>query len=308
VDTVVFDKTGTLTHDRLALSEVRVRDGVSASHALEWAAGLAQASLHPVSRAVVQAWQTRHPDLPVPTWAAIEEHAGQGMSGISPTRGLLRLGSAAFCGWPAPAVQPTTAPQAHLCDAQGWLATLVFDEGVREDAAAAIATLHREGITPWLLSGDRLEAATRVAQQVGIHPMHVIASASPEDKLRELVSLQTQGHRVAMVGDGLNDGPVLARAHASFALGSAAPLAQAQSDVVIQSGRIQDVVSSLQQARATMRVVRQNLVWALGYNAVSVPLALAGYMPPWAAGLGMAISSFLVIGNALRLNRNDTKS
>jgi Cu2+-exporting ATPase len=122
--------------------------------------------------------------------------------------------------------------------------------------------------------------------------------------LQELVGLQAKGHRVAMVGDGLNDGPVLARANTSFALGTAAPLAQAQSDYVIQGGAVIEVVNALVQARSTMRVVRQNLVWAAGYNTVSVPLALMGYMPPWLAGLGMAVSSFWVIGNALRLNRS----
>jgi Cu2+-exporting ATPase len=118
--------------------------------------------------------------------------------------------------------------------------------------------------------------------------------------------LQGQGQRIAMVGDGLNDGPVLARADTSFALGHAAALAQAQSDYVIQGGRLMDVVHTLQQARQTMRIVRQNLIWAASYNAVSVPMALVGWMPPWAAGLGMALSSFLVIGNALRLSSKDT--
>jgi P-type Cu2+ transporter len=106
-----------------------------------------------------------------------------------------------------------------------------------------------------------------------------------------------------MVGDGLNDGPVLARADTSFALGHAAPLAQAQSDYVIQSGRLMDVVHTLVLARATLRTVRQNLLWAAIYNAVCVPLALVGWMPPWLAGVGMAASSLLVIGNALRLSR-----
>jgi Cu2+-exporting ATPase len=136
---------------------------------------------------------------------------------------------------------------------------------------------------------------------------HVVAGATPENKLTELAALQNKGHRVAMVGDGLNDGPVLARANTSFALGTAAPLAQAQSDFVIQGGMLIEVPNTLTQARFTMRVVRQNLAWAATYNAVSVPLALMGYMPPWAAGLGMAISSFWVIGNAVRLNQTKTE-
>ena len=107
-----------------------------------------------------------------------------------------------------------------------------------------------------------------------------------------------------MVGDGLNDGPVLARADTSFALGHAAPLAQAQSDYVIQGGQVMDVVLTLRQARSTMRIVRQNLIWAALYNAVAIPLALVGWMPPWLAGLGMAGSSLLVIANALRLASN----
>jgi len=178
----------------------------------------------------------------------------------------------------------------------------VFQEGLRDDAAAAVAALRDLGVRTWLLSGDREAAATQVGRAVGVD--EVIAGASPEQKLAELVALQASGHRVAMVGDGLNDGPVLARADTSFALGHAAPLAQAQSDFVIQSGQVMDVVLTLRQARATMRIVRQNLVWAAAYNAVAVPLALVGWMPPWLAGLGMAASSLLVIGNALRLAAN----
>ena len=113
--------------------------------------------------------------------------------------------------------------------------------------------------------------------------------------------MQARGWRLAMVGDGLNDGPVLARADTSFALGHGAPLAQAQSDCVIQGGRVMDVALTVQQARATLRIVKQNLAWAALYNAVSIPMALVGWMPPWLAGLGMAGSSLLVILNALRL-------
>jgi len=211
---------------------------------------------------------------------------------------VLRLGSAPFAGL-APQQALSALPQAHLADEQGWMATFEMEEGLRDDAVQAVAELRALGIRTWLLSGDRREAAERVAGLVGVDG--TMAEASPERKLEELMALQSQGWRVAMVGDGLNDGPVLARADVSFALGHGAPLAQAQSDFVIQGGQVMDVVASLRLARDTMRVVRQNLIWAALYNAVSVPLALVGWMPPWLAGLGMALSSLLVIVNALRL-------
>jgi len=214
----------------------------------------------------------------------------------------VRLGSAAFCGTEPPAALNPGAPAVHLADAQGWLASFELQEGLREDAAAAVAALRAQGVQTWLLSGDREAAAQQVAGLVGVD--HVIAGASPEQKLAEITALQARGLKVAMVGDGLNDGPVLARADTSFALGHAAPLAQSQSDFIVQGGKVMDVVCTLAQARATLRTVRQNLLWAGAYNLVSVPLALMGYMPPWLAGLGMAASSLLVIGNALRLARH----
>jgi Cu2+-exporting ATPase len=188
-----------------------------------------------------------------------------------------------------------------VADASGWLATIDLSEGVREDAAQAVAALKALGISTHLLSGDRAHAAQGVAARVGVD--HVVAQATPEAKLAHVKALQAQGWRVAMVGDGLNDGPVLAAADTSFALGHAAPLAQAQSDFVIQGGAVMDVVNAVVLSRRTLRVVRQNLWWAAAYNAVFVPMALFGWMPPWLAGIGMATSSLWVIGNAMRLSR-----
>ena len=198
-------------------------------------------------------------------------------------------------------VGTSDGPRAYLSDEQGWLATFELEEQLREDAITAVSALRQQGIRTLLLSGDREGAARLVAGDLGIH--EVIAGATPEHKLAEVVRLQQNGRTLAMVGDGLNDGPVLARANTSFALGHAAALAQAQSDYVIQGGRLMDVVDTLQQARDTMRIVRQNLIWAAVYNAISIPLAMVGWMPPWLAGLGMAGSSFLVIANAARLAR-----
>lgn len=302
IGAVVFDKTGTLTHDRLLLRSVRVREGVHRDQALAWAAALGRGSLHPVSRALVQAQEGNA--VALPEVRNVSELAGKGLQASDLTGQPLRLGSADFCGVQDDMQNPgdEAVPRVHLADGTGWLATFELEEGLREDAAVAVRQLKAMGIRTWLLSGDRKSAAREVGNRVGVD--QVIAGASPEQKLAEVVRLQEQGIRVAMVGDGLNDGPVLARADTSFALGHAAPLAQAQSDFVIQGGQVTDVVRTLMLAQRTMRVVRQNLLWAASYNAVAIPLALVGWMPPWLAGLGMAASSLLVIVNALRLAAN----
>jgi Cu2+-exporting ATPase len=311
INAVVFDKTGTLTHDRLVLSHVYTRPGVSREQALQWAGAMAAGSLHPVSRAMALAAAASgdavQNDLSkLDALTDITELAGQGMQALRADGTRLRLGSSTFCGVDGlGADQPNErgelgdSPRVFLSDEQGWMASFDLQEGLREDAQAAVTALRAMGVQTWLLSGDREAAAQQVGQAVGVD--HVIAGASPEQKLAEVIALQAQGLKLAMVGDGLNDGPVLARADTSFALGHAAPLAQAQSDYVIQGGQVMDVVLTLGQARATLRIVRQNLVWAALYNLVCVPLALLGFMPPWLAGLGMAGSSLLVIGNALRL-------
>ncbi len=298
---VIFDKTGTLTHDRLQLVRVDVRAGITRDEALALAVSLAKGSLHPVSRALTQAAPAGSPGAP--PLSHVQELAGKGLTGQRADGTWMRLGSAAFCEVQASVVhREDGAPCAYLADGQGWIATFVLSEALREDAIAAVASLRALGIQTWLLSGDRDKAAREVGERVGVD--HVIAGASPEQKLGEVARLQSEGLQVAMVGDGLNDGPVLARADTSFALGHAAPLAQAQADYVIQSGQVLDVVRTLHLARATMRTVRQNLLWAALYNLTAVPLALVGWMPPWLAGLGMALSSLLVIANALRLASN----
>ncbi len=302
VDTVVFDKTGTLTQDRLHLQTVFTRSGVSREQALQLAAVLGGASRHPLSRALVAE------GAEAPAGAVLQEAAGQGVTAEWPDGRRFRLGSARFLGladdaWPAGGPAPE-APVAHLADERGWLASFVFEEALRPDARLTIARLQALGLRTHLLSGDRLPAARRVALATGVDSLR--AQATPEDKLAEVLALQAEGRHVAMVGDGLNDGPVLARADTSFALGHAVPLAQARSDFVVQGNRLADVADTLLLARATLRTVRQNLAWAAAYNAVCVPLALVGWMPPWLAGLGMAASSLFVIGNALRLARRST--
>ena len=300
VDTVVFDKTGTLTRDGLAVTSVRTRAGISAQEATALAAALASQSLHPASRAVAAHARSDHslPDL-----VDVREHIGSGVSGqlLQPTAGItspLRLGSASFCGLEA---SGAGTPQVHLSDATGWVATFTLAEDIRTDAAQSVTALQQAGVTVALLSGDHPGAVQRVAGAVGIGD--ATGACSPDDKLRHLQALQAQGHRVAMVGDGLNDGPVLAAAHASFAFGLAVPLARARADFVVLGDQLARIPQTLRLAHQSLRIVRQNLLWAAAYNLVCIPLALAGLLPAWLAGLGMALSSLLVVLNAARLAR-----
>ena len=308
IDTVVFDKTGTLTHGSMALQSVQVRKGLLAPDALAMAAALAQHSLHPASKALALAAVKTPTDAldaaaPSAAWVCdrVTESAGQGLSGTAQGGAgeplTLRLGSAAFCGV---APHPGDGLHIYLCDAQGWMATFSMQEHVRAQAPEVVTALQAAGVAVHLLSGDRSTAVLQVAALTGIAQAR--GDCSPTDKLRYLQALQQAGHTVAMVGDGLNDGPVLAGAHVSFALGQAVPLAQARSDFILRSGQLTEVYTTLQRARKTVRIVRQNLWWALLYNAACVPLAVLGWLPAWLAGLGMASSSLLVVLNALRLS------
>ncbi len=313
IDMVVFDKTGTLTRDTMGVASVQSRADCAAEQALALAAALAQHSLHPVSKALSVAWKkscAANAEEGAPTAPGrvtdVQEIMGQGVSArvhaqfsaLAPTQAsAVRLGSAAFCGV---AASPAQGMQVFLSDERGWLATFDLHEQVRDDAQQCVRELLADGIEVRLLSGDLPAAVQRVAKLTGIALAQ--GGCAPQDKLAYLRQAQQQGHRVAMVGDGLNDGPVLAGAHVSFAVGLGVPLALAQADFVILGGHLMGVAQTLRQSRRTLRVVRQNLWWAAAYNALCVPMAIAGWLPAWVAGLGMAASSLLVVLNALRLS------
>lgn len=304
VKVVVFDKTGTLTRDSMRVGAVHTRAGLSASQALGMASALARHSLHPVSKTLASAATADHADS---VWQCpgVTEIPGQGVSGIVRSTGsqldpgtTLRLGSAAFCG-----VDPMDGERlcSYLSDETGWLATFELEEELRPQARQTVEALEAQGLQVHLASGDIPASVVRTASLVGIK--QVQAQCTPDDKLAYLQRLQKDAFVVAMVGDGLNDGPVLAGANVSFALGHAAALAQAKADFVILGEQI-DAVAMAHRLSARMRaVVRQNLGWSLLYNAACIPLAVLGYLPAWLAGLGMAGSSLLVVLNALRLAR-----
>ena len=305
IDTVIFDKTGTLTETAMRLTAVQTRSGVPADNALQWAASLARHSLHPVSRALVSSAG----EFSALALANVKEFSGLGLEALfdksvpqaEGLSGFLRLGSGSFCGVDTAS---NTRARVYLADGQGWLATFEFDETLRPDAIRAVAAMQARGVAVYMLSGDTQEAAGRVAVQLGIQ--NVQGHCMPQTKLALMQALQAEGHKVMMVGDGLNDGPTLAAAHVSVAIGAAVPLAQAQSDFVIPGAQLFMLPAMLGQAKSTLRIVKQNLVWAAVYNATCVPLALGGFLPAWLAGLGMALSSLLVMANAARLSRLKT--
>jgi Cu2+-exporting ATPase len=305
VDTVIFDKTGTLTNEDFSLQHIATRNAIDTDQALAWAAALAQHSLHPVSRSLLRAVGDKANTAVV--LGNVKEFAGQGVQATlrqsSEIPGLeirkeLRLGSAAFCGV---ALKTSEVLQAILSDQDGWLATFEFAETPREEAAATLRALEDLGLRIRILSGDGQASVSQLASR--LHIADAMGACSPEEKLKQVKLEQAQGHRVAMVGDGLNDGPVLAGADVSFALGQALPLAQSKADFVFMASNLKPLVATIRLSQQTMQIVRQNLIWAAIYNFACVPLAMLGYLPAWLAGLGMACSSLGVVLNAMRLSK-----
>lgn len=302
LDRIVFDKTGTLTEDRLALADTRLLPLAQAhdSAVLQArAVSLARHSNHPLSRALAAA---AGPDDHTP-WRVVREHPGRGLEAEDVHGTVWRLGSPAWVGGTQMPAGEGARPGLWFGQpGVPWIA-FEFDEVLRADAAATVRELQAAGLRVDILSGDQAPRVARVASQLKVDAHR--GAATPQDKLAWVRAAQQAGHRVAMVGDGLNDAPVLASADVSFALAHGAGVrvgqAQAHADAVLLSPRLGDVAQARRIACHALRVVRQNLAWAAAYNAVCIPLALGGHLPPWAAGLGMALSSLAVVLNAQRV-------
>ena len=289
IDTVVFDKTGTLSVPRGRL-RVESFAGLDDAHALRIAAALERDSAHPLAIAFHAASLADHV-----TASGVVEHPGAGIEGSVDGRHW-RIGRAGF------------AAAAHGDDGSIWLgdgerasARFVFEESARVDAASTVAALHALGIASELASGDGEAAVARFAEKIGV--ARAQSRLSPEAKLAHVRDLQAHGHVVAMVGDGINDGPVLAGADVSFALGDGNALAARAADLVLATPTLLRIPQAIVLARRTRAVIRQNLMWALLYNLLALPAAALGMVSPWQAALGMALSSLLVTANALRLAR-----
>jgi Cu2+-exporting ATPase len=281
VDTVVFDKTGTLTEPLLALA------GDPDPADLREAASLAVSSRHPLARSLVAASGA------VVAADGVVEHPGHGLS-----CGAVRLGSRTFCGEGDAAA---AGPELWLARPDRPPVRFCFNERSRVDAASVIAQLRGMGLTLKLISGDRTEAVRPIAAELGIQDW--IACCSPVDKVALVEGLRAQGRRVLMVGDGMNDSPALAAASVSASPATAADVSQTVADLVFQGVRLQPVVIALRTARRARRVMQQNLALSIGYNAIMVPLAIAGWVTPWLAAAAMSSSSLLVMANSLRLHK-----
>ncbi|MGH6648266.1 heavy metal translocating P-type ATPase [Aquabacterium sp.] len=297
MDVLFIDKTGTLTEGgdgqvRMVRLDAGTRWGDDELRGKAWS--LANWSTHPLSRMLAK--DSLHGEAEV--WVDLKEIRGQGLEGCARDGAVWRLGKA------------PGAPDAEACgfETETWLsrdgrpvACFYFQDTLRPDALAAVQALARDGVTVAMLSGDHPVRVMRTGRQLGLSAC--LGGLSPADKLASVKEAQGRGLHVAMLGDGINDAPVLAQADTSIAMGAGARIARAQADGVLVSNSLQDLVQARALARRALGVVRQNLAWAALYNLVCVPLALAGMLPPWAAGLGMACSSLVVVLNAWRLSR-----
>jgi len=315
VDMIVFDKTGTLTLGRPVVTDVIPAAGVSDDDVLAIAAAAEQASEHPIGEAIVARAKER--GLALPPVTEFTTVPGQGIDALAP-EGRLLLGNGTLML--ARGVDVTAlAPQAGALTTTGKtvvyvavafrpLGLIAVADTLKPEARGVVAALRARGLAVAMLTGDDRRTAAAIAREAGIDA--VMAEILPEDKAREVARLREQGRRVAMIGDGINDAPALARADVGIAMGSGTDVAIEAADVTLMRGDLRGVVAAVDLSRRTIRIVKQNLVWAFGYNVVLIPVAAGLLYPLWGillspilAGAAMAFSSVSVVMNSLRLRR-----
>ncbi len=292
---LIFDKTGTLTEGILAIADVHTLGDFSREQVLATGAALQKYSSHPVGTAFAAI-------DPSPGLENVRYQVGAGLEAKQGSH-TFRMGSEPFCRALAPTLPPPPAEPLYwvaLCRDETPLAWIGLDDRTRPEAADVVAAARDAGLAVSLLTGDSSAQGPRLANTLGI--TDVATGLEPQQKMAHVQALQAAGAVVVMVGDGLNDAPVLSLADASFAVPSASDLARAQADFVLVGGDLHSVTSTWRKARQCRRVINQNFAWALAYNASAIPLAAMGFVPPWAAAIGMSASSLLVVANSLRLN------
>ena len=303
IDHLYFDKTGTLTRPEPALEQIAVAPEISAREALSWAAGLESASTHPIACSLLRLASSHGIEHPTPAEAAAVP--GLGVEGRFEGRAL-RLGGARWLehlGLDQEDLAregPRVSSSVYLIDEDRLLARFDLAEELRPDAARAVSELRALGVEVRVLSGDRSEPTRRIVKQLGITAESELL---PDDKVQRLLAARAAGARSAMVGDGINDAPVLAAADLGVALGSASDLAKRSGNVRLTSDRLERVPELLRIARDVRRRIRTNLIWAFGFNSVGIALAAAGLLTPVFAAAAMVLSSLTVVRISSRAGR-----
>jgi Cu+-exporting ATPase len=291
IDTVVLDKTGTVTTGAMSVEAIDAEPGEDPAAVLALAAAVESASEHPVAAAVVA--EARKRGLSVAAVTDFVNEPGTGVRGV--VDGL------------AVQVARASDDDGRTSVAVSWdgrrRGVIRLADGVKPTSAEAIAELKAMGITPMLLTGDNQAVASRVAAQVGIARDDVIAGVLPSQKADAIAALQAKGRRVAMVGDGVNDSVALATADIGMAMGTGTDAAIEAGDITLVRGDLRTVPTALRLSARTLRIIKQNLFWAFGYNIAAIPLAALGLLNPMIAGAAMALSSVVVVTNSLRLKR-----
>ena len=309
IDTVVFDKTGTVTTGQMAVTELAAAPETGHAELLRCAGAVEQASEHPIAAAISAAAAAR--TGPLPPAERFQALPGLGARAVVDGHQVV-VGREKLLRDQGIAIPPELAGQWLSWEQEGRTAVLVGWDGrlrgalavadtIKPSAPAAVTALRRLGLRPVLLTGDNEATARAVAAAVGID--EAIAGVLPADKAAAVKDLQARGHRVAMVGDGVNDGPALAAADLGLALGAGTDVAISAADMVLLRDDLMVVPTAIVLARAALKTIRRNLAWAFGYNIAAVPLAAAGFLNPLIAAAAMTMSSVLVVANSLRLRR-----
>ena len=305
----VFDKTGTLTQGHLSLTDVQTLSSLSEKQCLQIAAAIEAESEHPVARSLIEYAGNKFKDDNPYKILSVENKPGAGITAKIDDQEWY-IGNRDFV---SNHCQQTLSQQLNteiqqqnktavvLASKDTLAAVFYFDDLLRNDSPNLISQLQHHNIDTYLYSGDQTSISQRIADSAGIE--HVRAELKPADKLHYVQQLQEKGETVVMVGDGINDAPVLAAADVSIAMGSGSELAAATADMILISNHISHLYNGLVLARKTFTVIKQNLAWAIGYNIIAIPAAAMGYVQPWLAAIGMSVSSLIVVLNALRLSR-----
>ncbi|MEP5568343.1 MAG: heavy metal translocating P-type ATPase [Halioglobus sp.] len=294
---LLFDKTGTLTEGSLTVQTLRLLSPLPKSEVLKLCAGLQHWSNHPVGGAFTTVEDAV-------TFTNVDYTVGAGIEGQYADQSY-RMGSEQFCRQICPDLPPLPEEPLYwvaLCQGGTAIAWIGLNDQLREEAPGVVAQARDGGLQVGLLTGDSSPQGPLLARELGINDIYI--GLEPQQKMQRVQQLQNESAVVAMVGDGLNDAPVLSLADTSFAVAGATDLARTQADFVIVGGNLAAVTNTWKKAIACRRIILQNFAWALGYNLSAIPLAASGHVPPWAAAIGMSLSSLLVVANSLRLNRS----